>query len=1536
MAFNAGNAFVTVGPRFTGFQGAVNKQMGSIMPAAGRSAGTQFGKGVGAGASAGINSELPGLKRAAETAGKAVQSSAERSVKARDTAANAAGKLRVAEEQLNQVRNSGKATPAQLAAAEEKVATAQRNVESTSRAAQTAQKSYVDAMKTSSAAHETLRKATDESGKSAEGASKKYATGFRGLGQKLKDQMSWGMQQATDAAAKKAESGGKRASSGFVAAFKRYAAPLAGALSVGTIMGKGWGRLTALDNAKAKLKGLGNSAQDVETIMANANASVSGTAFGLDAAATTAAGAVAAGIKPGQDLERMLKGVANTAAAANIPMDEMGAIWNKVATTGKAQNDVLNQVADKGIPIYAALAKQMNTTADEVFTMASKGKIGFKEFEAAMTSASGTVADEMGKTVTGSLKNFMAAVGRVGANLMSGVFQHLGPIIQGITQALKPLEAGMKVVGEKIGEVLGKLVQGFQGVFEILVKGNFSGVLRDAFGIEEDHPLVNFLFNVREGIIGVSEILFKGNFSGILREAFGIEEDHPLVNFLFNVREGFSEVIGGVKAFAAAWKYNDGEITSSGLPGFMERLGFIARQTFDFLMRHKEILVALAGAIAGYKLAMMGLQIVQTVRGWIQKMAAAQWGLNAAMSANPIGLLVAAIVGLVAGFIYLWNNVEGFRNFFLGVWDAIKVGVGVAVDWIKGALATMGDFFSTVWDGIKNVVGVSFTFIQDVANNVVSFFRDVVAPMFVWFYENIITPIWNGIKLVIAIAVTAVIGIIKMWVWVWQNMLAPAITFVWEKVLKPTFQAIGSFFAWVWNNLLKPAFDALVAGFKAVGTFFSWAWTSLLKPTFKALGDFFVWVWNTLLNPAFNWVKQSFTNIVNSIKWTWNNVLKPVFNALGTFFKWVWETILKPAIDAVKNHFQNFVNNVKWFWNNILKPVFNAVGTFMRDTVAPIFKRAVDTIKDVWSSIKGAFKNVWDWVSEKVFDPVKKLITETIPNAFQTGVDFIKDAWNKIKEIAAAPINFVIETVYNKGLRETFNGIADNLKLPGEWRLPEATPVSGFARGGWTGPGHKYQEAGVVHADEFVIRKESQRSIERSAPGFMDSLNRFGAKALGYASGGLVRPVRGGALTSGFGASRGRYPHAGLDFAVPIGTPVHAAMDGTVLGHQPAGRTGRYVFLSHPGNRNTYYGHLSQPQVSPGQQVKAGQQIGLSGNTGRSTGPHLHWETWTGGKPVNPAAYLNGAMLPEGGVSGDGGGGGILAPLLNLGSSLLEKFKTSIGGNSFWTEMVGGTIARLISGPVDWIKSKAAAIGDVGQDVWGNTKDWFNGRDSDVQSAVRGVAAGYGWDSGRHWDALSKLIAKESSWDPNVKNKSGSSAFGLFQFLDGTWGSVGASKTSDPAGQAQAGMKYIQQRYGDPEKAWAFHKKHNWYANGGRVTPVPAFAKGGLAKGLALVGENGPELANFSTTARISTADMTSRILDGAGLQTQLAATQGLGAGYMDAILKSIEVTRHVSDGRGFEGVRIDRVELPPRATVDDLVGALKFEKRVSARGGAR
>lgn len=99
--------------------------------------------------------------------------------------------------------------------------------------------------------------------------------------------------------------------------------------------------------------------------------------------------------------------------------------------------------------------------------------------------------------------------------------------------------------------------------------------------------------------------------------------------------------------------------------------------------------------------------------------------------------------------------------------------------------------------------------------------------------------------------------------------------------------------------------------------------------------------------------------------------------------------------------------------------------------------------------------------------------------------------------------------------------------------------------------------------------------------------------------------------------------HTGIDLGVPTGTQVHAAKDGTVskIAWDPDGY-GNYLIIGHGGGLVTLYGHCSQIIAHAGQAVKAGDVVALSGNTGHSTGSHLHFEVRIGGKAVNPRGYL--------------------------------------------------------------------------------------------------------------------------------------------------------------------------------------------------------------------------------------------------------------------------------------------------------------------------
>jgi murein DD-endopeptidase MepM/ murein hydrolase activator NlpD len=121
-------------------------------------------------------------------------------------------------------------------------------------------------------------------------------------------------------------------------------------------------------------------------------------------------------------------------------------------------------------------------------------------------------------------------------------------------------------------------------------------------------------------------------------------------------------------------------------------------------------------------------------------------------------------------------------------------------------------------------------------------------------------------------------------------------------------------------------------------------------------------------------------------------------------------------------------------------------------------------------------------------------------------------------------------------------------------------------------------------------------------------------------SGQLVWPVN-GTFTSPFGGRWGRL-HAGIDIAVPVGTAVHAADTGTVRIAGWTGGYGNYICIQHSSSFSTCYGHNSRLMVRVGQSVSQGQVIAASGNTGHSTGPHVHFETRVNGNPVDPMGYL--------------------------------------------------------------------------------------------------------------------------------------------------------------------------------------------------------------------------------------------------------------------------------------------------------------------------
>ncbi|WP_282847218.1 tape measure protein [Microbacterium oxydans] len=547
------------------------------------------------------------------------------------------------------------------------------------------------------------------------------------------------------------------------------------AAGIGTALVKGFDRMKAIDEARAKLTGLGNDTKTVDTIMKNALASVKGTAFGLGAAATVAAQAVAAGIKPGRDLEGVLKSVANSAAAAGTDLGDMGSIYAKVASLGKAQNDVLQQVADRGIPIYATLSKQLGVTTDEVFKMASAGKIGFAEFEQAMTTASGTVAAEMGSTFTGRFDNMMAALGRFGEGILSGIFPKMKDGLSGLTDALDNMMPTAKSIGDVLGNIVGFIVENVNWLGP-LAGGLAAGTAAMwAFNVAANANPIGLIITAIGLLVG-AVVALVANWDKVMA---WIAQELPwlaeawanVVSFVTTIWQEFTQFLGEAwtnitgfftsawedviqpvfKAIGdiATWLYEN--VLKPVFDGISTVVGFVAgmfKLQFDLIVNAFRLVGAIANWLwvnaiqpafqaIGAVVSWLWTTIIQPyINGWATLF---KWLWETVLS--PVfGFIGSAVQAIGAAFDWLFKNVvqpvwSGISNAIKSAWDWINTYVftpfKIGIDLIGQAFANTAKAIGTAWDGIKQAAAVPINFVLDTVwnNGLRSFWNDMVGTL---------------------------------------------------------------------------------------------------------------------------------------------------------------------------------------------------------------------------------------------------------------------------------------------------------------------------------------------------------------------------------------------------------------------------------------------------------------------------------------------------------------------------------------------------------------------------------------------------------------------------------------------------------------------------------------------------------------------------------------------------------------------------------------------------------------------------------------
>lgn len=356
--------------------------------------------------------------------------------------------------------------------------------------------------------------------------------------------------------------------------------------------------------------------------------------------------------------------------------------------------------------------------------------------------------------------------------------------------------------------------------------------------------------------------------------------------------------------------------------------------------------VALLAAALGPVLIVIGkviaavgtiMTVVPKIAGVINTVKGAFAALNTTMLANPITLIIAAIAALVAAFIYLWNNCDGFRQFWIDLWENVKQTAVTVWNAIK-------EFFAQVWETIKTIFSTVFEVIKTLVTTYFNLYKTIIQTVFNT-VKTVITTIWEAIKGVF----TTVFNAIKTLVTMYFN--------IYKTIIQTVLTIIQTVITTVWNTIKTVITTVL----NAIQTIFSTVWNAIKTIIIAVVGAI-----KGLITGDFTAVKNSITTIMNTIKSTistiWNTIKSTISTVLGAI-KGAVTSVFSGIVNAVKSAMGNVLSAVKSGFSNVKNHITGLASqafTWGRDLVMGIvngIRSCIGAVADAASSVASKIRS---------------------------------------------------------------------------------------------------------------------------------------------------------------------------------------------------------------------------------------------------------------------------------------------------------------------------------------------------------------------------------------------------------------------------------------------------------------------------------------------------------------------------------------------------------------------------------------------------
>lgn len=707
---------------------------------------------------------------------------------------------------------------------------------------------------------------------------------------------------------------------------------------------------TALQEIAAKgekLKTVGDNISNAGTKLLPVTAGVVGlgtaavkTAADFDSAMSKVAAVSGAA---GSDLESLRDKAREMGEKTKFSASEAAEAMNYMAMAGWKTEDMLSGI-EGVMNLAAASGEDLAATSDIVtdaltaFGLSAADSGHFADILAAASSNANTNVSMMGETfkycapIAGAL-GFSAEDTAEAIGLMANAGIKSSQAGTALRTIMNNLSGDVKICGSAIGEVT-------------VATTNADGSMRDLSDILADCRTAFAGLTESEKAQAAESLVGKNAMSGFLALMNAGEGDIEKLSSAIadcdgtaaGMAETMQDNLAGQLQILKS-QLEELAISFGGLlmPAVRTIVGWIQKfvdwlNSMDEGTRKVIVTIALVAAAIGPVLIIVGkvISAVGTIMTIIPKLAGvigivqkAFAALNAVMLANPIVLVIAAVAALVAAFIYLWNNCEEFRQFWIDLWESIKE-IAIAV-W-EG----LKEFFSAAWEAIRTTAATVWNAVRD-------------------FFSGL----WEGIKNIFMTVVNAI-----------STFLATAWGTI-KNTVMTVWNGIKTFFTTVWEGI-KNIVTTVVT---AISTFLSTAWNGIKTAITTVLNAI-----KTVVTTIWNGIKNTITTIMNGIKNTvtmaWNNIKSAVANAANAV-----KTGVANAFNAMMNGIKNICGNIY----GVVKGGFDKAVGFIKGLASQAFQWGADFIGGIVNGIKSMIGKVGEAVSS-VAEKIRSFLHFSVPD----------------------------------------------------------------------------------------------------------------------------------------------------------------------------------------------------------------------------------------------------------------------------------------------------------------------------------------------------------------------------------------------------------------------------------------------------------------------------------------------------------------------------------------------------------------------------